>query len=463
MIVLALLAAIVVEDGTTLRAAPSDRAPLQAELARGDWLEVRGDADGFYQVWDHRRERSGYVRAWRVRTHELGPEQATDLRVIVSFLRDSPGAEALVVGYTALVLKAAAAPRAADYDALGVVADRLARRASSAVAARDSGVANAVDTARAYGVGLEPITGHDGSVRLCYDGEAFRMVLALSRDPVERARAALKLTRDDCVSDDTPVAALRSWNEWRLSILDQADPSSLPDVVAGRLRLRRAVALVAIAHDLARVSDVAAGVNVDEALRQVALVRRDGLLAEDRDEYDATAVRVAALRLVGRPDSPALSPELVRITHRDEGRTCIEIEGEKGAEPARSCTHGIVLAGSLGLSPDRATIVASVQTAPGWTELWVLRRSGGSLTSGFLVPAPDGPALGYVEPAGFSPDGKRLLLARESFVGHALTRSFEVLEVASLRVERRSERCDALSAFRRWSAPGWREGTLALR
>jgi hypothetical protein len=55
--------AVVTQDNTSLRAAASDSAAHQAQLTQGDLLEVRGQRLDHLQVWDHRRERAGYVRA----------------------------------------------------------------------------------------------------------------------------------------------------------------------------------------------------------------------------------------------------------------------------------------------------------------------------------------------------------------------------------------------------------------
>ena len=59
--------AIVAQDATTLRAAPSASAATQAQLWQGELLEVRGSRLDYLQVYDHRRERAGYVRASQVR------------------------------------------------------------------------------------------------------------------------------------------------------------------------------------------------------------------------------------------------------------------------------------------------------------------------------------------------------------------------------------------------------------
>ncbi|MBV8633105.1 MAG: hypothetical protein JO002_01320, partial [Burkholderiaceae bacterium] len=57
------MVAIVTQDSAALRAAPRDSAQQQAVLWQGDTLEVRGERMGYLQVYDHRRERGGYILA----------------------------------------------------------------------------------------------------------------------------------------------------------------------------------------------------------------------------------------------------------------------------------------------------------------------------------------------------------------------------------------------------------------
>ena len=59
--------AIVTQDPTPLRAAPVGSTTTQALLTAGDLLEVRGERLDHLQVYDHQRERAGYVKASQVR------------------------------------------------------------------------------------------------------------------------------------------------------------------------------------------------------------------------------------------------------------------------------------------------------------------------------------------------------------------------------------------------------------
>ena len=61
---------IVMQDQTALRGAPRDSAPVQATLWRGEALEVRAERADYLQVWDHQRERGGYVH--RSQLHAIG-------------------------------------------------------------------------------------------------------------------------------------------------------------------------------------------------------------------------------------------------------------------------------------------------------------------------------------------------------------------------------------------------------
>ncbi|HEY0095516.1 MAG TPA: hypothetical protein VGB96_14390, partial [Archangium sp.] len=120
--------ALVVQDQAPLRAAPQDSAPRQATLWQGEWLEVRGERQGFLQVYDHRRERPGYVREHQVRIIRLEEASVPRLQAVVEFLKDTSGSEALGIGYAAALLRAAPASQVGPelFDALGTAADRLA-------------------------------------------------------------------------------------------------------------------------------------------------------------------------------------------------------------------------------------------------------------------------------------------------------------------------------------------------
>src|SRR5215467_4905894 len=102
-----LSAAIVMQDRAVLRSTPRESGQQQAVLWQGETVEVRGERLDYLQIYDHRRERAGFVRASQVRRVELAPEAAP-----ADVLGGPDGIDVL--------------------DALATMADRLARQASSA-------------------------------------------------------------------------------------------------------------------------------------------------------------------------------------------------------------------------------------------------------------------------------------------------------------------------------------------
>ncbi|HLK89376.1 MAG TPA: hypothetical protein VKZ18_05765 [Polyangia bacterium] len=506
-----LLVALVAEDPAVLRNAPRDNAPAQATLWRGDWLEVRGEAAGFLEVYDHRHERPGYIRPAQVREYcvngaGLGPAEfvagghrdpsrvpgcdrvdaatAPELAAVVRFLRDAGGYESLGIGTAALALRAA--PAGADTSellaAIGTMADRLARRASARRAdARDATLAAHVAVAESYGVKFQVVepTEVGGRGRLCYDGEAWTAVLASpAAAPAERARAALFLSVDPCRDPAQPPAEARLWNDRRLRAIESVDfaaARALPAALAGRVRLRHAEALAWRAFDEARQGHADASSRAEAAaVRELALCDRGVLAPEDQDLYEETAVRVGASRWAAEAQAPSAKGRRARAVDvsfvpRAPGETCVRLTAGPGAEAqahplAERCTFAVVWPGALrwAASGDLATL--AVQPLPAWTELWVLRRGAdGAWGWDTLTAATAEPEVGYIESAGFSPDGARLLVVREARAAGHVTRRFQVLLTAGLSVEKWASSADKLLAFKRWSAPTWRSGTLALR
>ena len=493
-----LLMALVAEDPAVLRNGPRDDAAPQATLWRGDWLEVRGETAGFLKVYDHRHERPGFIRPGVVRVHRLDPAAAPELAAVVRFLRDSAGNESLGIGYAALYLRAA--PAGSDTSqvlaAIGSMAARLARRGSARRAdGRDTVVApglpagsvttEQLGVAESYGVhfrSVDPLL-VGGRAHICYDGDAGQRVLAApGAPPLERARAALFFAGEECLDSSTPTAERRAFNDRRVEALGAVDPALLPAHLAGRLRLRRAEALAWRAFDQARRPQTgdAAGQSEGAAVRELALTDRGVLAPEDQETYDDVTVRVAASRWAAEvaPRDSGKRRTTVVVVPRAPGESCVrvvETSGGAGADPAGArvlgerCTYGVVWKSALRWSPTGTTATIAVQPLPAWTELWVLQRGDAQAapdapwTIEPLVPASTEPEVGYVEAAGFSPDGARLLVAREARTAGHIQRRFQVLSLPALTVEKQASTVDKLLAFKRWSAAWWRSGTLALR
>jgi hypothetical protein len=487
-----ILVALVADDPAVLRNAPRDDAPAQATLWRGDWLEVRGEAAGFLRVYDHRHERPGYIRPTIVRVHRLEAASTPELAAVVRFLRDANGSESLGIGYAALALRAA--PAGADTSevlaAIGTMADRLARRASATRAdGRNATLTAHIEVAESYGVkfrSVDVVASGNGigtgapRARLCYDGEAWESVLATpTAAPVERTRAALFVASRSCHDRTTLALApaeARAWNDRRLQALQSIEypaEAALPPALLGRVRLRRAEAFAWRAFDEGRRGNLDPASRAEgSAIHELALTDRGVLAPEDAELYEEVAIRVAASRWATEPEPKPAGKRAVDVVFapRGEGETCVRVVQAAGGSKTRTvgerCTYGLVWRNALRWAPSGSVATVAVQPLAAWTEVWVLRRGDDATwTIETLTPATSDPdnAVGYVEAAGFSPDGGHLLVVREARSGGQVTRRFQVLDTATLVVEKWAARADKLGAFKRWGSPAWRAGTLALR
>ncbi len=454
MIALVLVAAIVTQDATPLRAAAKETAARQTLLYGGDWLELRGERQGWLSVYDHRHERPGYVRPSQVRTFPVDESSARELAAVIDFIRDQPGSESLGIGLVALYLRAAppAAVGAEVFDALGAMAQRLARR----------NAAGPVEVAESYGVKFRSFE-RDARARLCYDGEAWRRVLALpAASAAAKARAALGLTDPACVDPSLAEADREALVSWQADVLDRVDASSPPSWLANRVRVRAASVRGGLVYAHARGGDwKAARAAAEDAERALALVDKAELADEDTLAYDEAALRVAAVRWAAEPP---VATKAIAVAGGKPGETCVRFAG------VEHCTYAVVWPSSLRMAPHGDAVVFAQSPLPSWTELVVLRRGHASET---LAPAAADPDVGYVELAGFSPDGARLLVAREARLTGPLgqpgtlapwiSRSFQILRADGLTVEKQASRLDNFVSFRRWQSPDWRRATLALR
>ncbi|NRF69122.1 hypothetical protein HLB44_19180 [Aquincola sp. S2] len=464
--------AIVTQDQAALRAGPRESAAQQAVLWQGDALEVRGQRLDYLQVWDHRRERAGYVRASQVRTTALKPAEADGLLSVLRFLRDTPGAEALGLGYAAAYLQAVPAERldAEPFDAIGVLADRLARRAALKPGQTSSTAVSAhLEVANHYGVRIAG-TERDGALQPCYDGEAFRRVLALPSSPEQRARAALGLTRHDCVDSALSPVQRLPLDQWRAQVLDQVNAAAfaqLPEPMKNKLRLRRAGVWASLAFQHARRDDAApAAAAAQRALAELAGVDKTELSDEDQRDYADAAIRVGASRWAAEPAPVAAASGLaVRAEPGQPGETCVAlIDARTPAKPlARRCSYGLVWTASARANASASALALAVQPLDGWRELWVFRRQKNEWLVDVLPPAAQGPELGYVEFAGWVPGGERLLLARESRIEGRFKRSFEVMRLESLQPEKSASTPELLVLFGRWQDAAWKRQTVSLR
>jgi hypothetical protein len=464
----AVMLGIVIQNQVPLRAAPRDSAPQQSVLWQGEVLELRGEKGDYLNVYDHRLERGGYVRASQVRAAPLSPESAPELLSVMRFLRDTPGSEALGISYAAAYLRAvpAADLTAEPLDALGVMADRLAQRASTQqTTSAAATIAAHLDVVSQQGIGMRSIDAA-GHVQICYDGDMFRRVLAMaSADGAAQARAALGLTRHECVDPNLGPTARYELDLWRADVLDRVSTTGLTAALKNRLHMRRAGVLSAMVFWQSRHGENTQP-TAERALEELAAVNKSELNDDDQSAFTDAAVRVGASRLAALPATGRGGSLIVRTAPGAAGETCVmlfDARHDGGEALVRRCTFGTVWTGSAMGNADGTALTLSVQPLATWRELWVFRQKTNGWGVDVLPPSADEPELGYVESAGWVPGSRQLLVVREFRTASGFRRRFEFVNLDMLLIETWASTPDLLRSFRRWQDPVWRSTTVALR
>ena len=459
--------AIVTQDGIALRAEARDSSARHAVLWQGESLEVRGRTLDYLQVYDHRIERAGFVRASQVHVLSTQPEDAPGLLAVVRFLRDMPGSEALGIAYTAAYLKAAPgnAIDAESFDALGVMAARLAERASTnRRKSEEQSLSGQLEVVADYGVLIRSID-RDGRMRLCYDGDAFRRVMALPATAMQKATAALALTAPACVDPGLTPVQRDAFDTWRADLLERVPREGLPRYEQNRLHMRAASVWSAIAFERTRRHEPAQPA-ASRAIDELAAVDTHALVEGDRGDYNDAATRVGASRWAAEPVvKPGPGLHVVTAAGRP-GETCIALLDRKHDEKsplAQRCTYGTVWASSARANAKGTALALAVQPMASWRELWLFHRVGKQWVIDVVPPADDDPQLGYIEFAGWVPGGRLMLAAREARVNGRFVHRFEILDMATLAATKQADKPSSLSLFYRHEDAIWKSQTVSLR
>lgn len=463
-------AGLVVQDAP-LRGAPRDTGSLQAQMGRGEALEIRGERGDHWQVWDYRRERGGWMRKGQVLLTPRGDGASAELLSQLRLARQQWGTEGLGLGLAAAYVQAATAeemagPGGADaLEAMGQFAERIADRASLRDARPTEGsLAAQMEVAARYGLKFEQFeTGDEGRVQVCYEGDAFRRLLVTAAAPEQRVRAALALTRPDCLNPRATPREAEARDQWRQQVLEQVDAATLPVFWKNRLLMRRAGVAASLAFAQARRG---AGGEAGPALAAFGGIVPSELTEDDQAAYADAAMRVNAARWLGTSVTVRDFGSLqLALQPGADGERCVELK-EAGKPVARRCSYGQLALASASLNRDGRALALAAQPLDGWRELWVFLkepgRSGGWRVE-VMPPAPADPGLGVAEFAGWVPGGAQMLVAREFRADGKYRRSFEVVSLPSLATERQSSQPALMGAFQRWSDPAWRGGSPMRR
>lgn len=467
--------AIIMQDQTALRAAARDSAQTQALFWQGEVVEVRGERSDYVQVWDHKRERGGFVRASQIRRLALDAADAPELLAVVRFLRDAGGNEALGIGMAAAWLKAAPAQDlrgvtgTETFDALGTFADRLARRASAGgnlSKSAETALAAHLEVVAGYGVKFVSYE-REGKMQICYEGEAFRRVLAMPADPQQQARAALALTRPECVDPNLRSDQRLQLDQWRVQVLEKVDATNLPVWLKNRVAMRRASLYSSLAFQQARQGQAAQAPS-QRAIDELASVVKTDLTDDDQPLYNDAAMRVSTIRWAAVPVlAPVTGNRPWIVTQPGQpGETCVLLLDAKHGEKdplIKRCTYGIVWAQSATVNREGNAVSLAVLPTENWLELWLLRKTSEGWALSVLPPTSSNPELGYIEFAGWVPGGAQMLLAREARAEGKYKHNFEVLKLDSLTPERQSSDPTILGPFQRWQDPQWKRLSVSVR
>ena len=286
-------------------------------------------------------------------------------------------------------------------------------------------------------------------------------------EPEQRARAALALTRRECIDPRPATDWTLAQDEWRADVLDEVDVARLPGYLGNRVLMRRAAVWSSLAYQRARKDEPAESA-AGRALEALAAVNKSELTDDDMRTYADAAMRVNASRWAAAPASAPSARSTTLVTAPGApGETCLLLVDAKhdAKNPlAKRCTYGIVWANSATLNREGTALAVAVQPTDTWREMWVFRKTPSGWRVACCRRPSTTPDVGYAEFAGWVPGGKQTAgRARGERRRQVRCAASSCLRIDTLAAERRASDPSALGAFQRWQDPAWKRQTLSLR
>lgn len=477
---------LVMQKTVSLKAAPKDSARELAVLWQGEWVEVRDKRINYLEVYDHKRERAGYVKVSHLRESKFHQSETGEFLTLVRYLRDQRGSNSLGISLASAYLKAAtpeqmnAQEGAEVLAAIGVFADRIASLASSNQTLskpQNRYLTQQLEVASQYGVHFNQID-VNGQIRLCYDGETYRQVLALPADDITKAKAALSLTENACIHPDLSPVERAQIDVWRADVLSKVNSEHLPEFLKNRIAMRKASILSSLSYARTRFSENKHALSLSgitgtsndlmlKAMQAFSQVDKSQLPDTDWPVYNNTAMLVNANRWALKTPVSSKQFGQLKLEMREgkAGETCVSLHAKNQKAPlVERCTYSVVWPQSATINQKKNAIALAVQPMPGWRELWVFKKQKTDWTLAILPPNLHEAGLGYAEFAGWSPNGKQILLAKESRTPQGnYHRRYEVVNLATLTVQRQARDVSILGAFQRWQDPIWLANSISIR
>ena len=476
---------LVMQPKASLKSAPKDSARELAILWQGEWVEVRDQRMDYLEVYDHKRERVGFVKVTHLRQSKFHESETEEFLTLVRYLRDTRGSNSLGISLASAYLKAASVQEmnssegAEVLQSIGIFADRIADRASNnnrLSKSASSYLSQQLEVATQYGVHFKNLE-KNGQFKVCYDGEVYRQVLALPASAEMKAKAALSLTKNTCVSSDLTPLQRAQIDVWRAQVMSQVPNQALVKYLENRVEMRKASIFSALSYAQTRFAknpealklsgiQSSAKTLMQKAMKAFSHVDKSEMPDIDWPTYNNTAMLVNANRwaLTQSEKKQTLGAMQLEMRNGKAGETCVTLTTKKQKEPlAQRCTYSVVWSQSATINRKKNAIALAVQPMAGWTELWVFQKNKAGWLITALPPASREAGLGYVEFAGWAPNGKQILLAKESRAEGLYQRRYEVVNLASLSVQRQARDASILGAFRRWQDPSWKANSISLR